>query len=135
MSDQPTPPDLRTLLAEAERPSASCAVRINATTELVFHFKAPTYDQREDVRVSMEGRDNPDEMDLRATAAVLEKTILPDGTDDDTKLTWEDFRTLRDSIGVPTYDATIKAKSDSVWSPQWSIPFSSTPSPTLETAT
>lgn len=135
MSDQPTAPDLRTLLAEATPPAASCAVRINDATVLEFHFKAPTYDQREEVRTSMEGRDNPDEMDLRATAAVLERIVRDDGTEDPADLTWEDFRSLRDGIGVPTYDATIKTESDSVWSPRWSVPFSSTPSPTPGTET
>lgn len=135
MSEQPTPPDLRTLLAEAKRPSESCDVRINDDTVLTFHFKAPTFAAREQVRLDMEGRDNPDELDLRATAAVLDKVTRPDGTDDDSGLSWEDFRDLRDGIGVPTYDATIKVKSDSVWSPQWSVPFSSTPSHTLGTET
>lgn len=122
-------PDLRSLLAQAERPEASCAVRINPSTVLTFHFKAPTHADREQVRLDMGGRDNEEEMDLRATAAVLDRVTLPSGEDDDTALSWEDFRDLRDSIGVPTYDATIKIQSDSVWSPQWSVPFSSAASP------
>jgi hypothetical protein len=133
-ADDPIP-DLRALLAQAERPEDSCRVQIRPGVEVTFHFHAPTFDEREGVWQSMDGRDDPNELDLRATAAVLHRVTMPDGSEGDASLTWEDFRDLRDRIGVPTYEATIKRASDSVWSPQWSVPFSSSASPTLETET
>src|SRR5699024_7326239 len=92
-------------------------------SSLTFHFDAPTASQREQVRQDMGGRDNDDELDLRATAIVCSKVEAADGTEYADRLTWQDFRDLRDALGVSIYEATIKAASDRVWGNQWSVPF------------
>src|SRR5689334_6095292 len=99
MPEQPTPPDLRTLLAEAQKPAESCQVRLKDGSLVTLHFEAPTHAQREQVRLDMEGRDNPDELDLRATAAVLARATLQDGTEVPADMAWTDFEALRDQIG------------------------------------
>ena len=95
-------------------------------SEVTFRFQAPTADQRDKVRREMGGRDNPDELDLRATAAVC---VEPAG------VTFETLRDLRDKIGVQIYEATIKDASDKVWGREWSVPFSLSASHILGTET
>ena len=179
MSAAPEIPDLRSLLAEASRPSSSCTVPLKqglreriesaeaeleriaadakprrmsgpnplkekaaeiealradmAASALTFHFEAPTHEAREAVRKAIAGRDEPDELDLRATAACLTRVTAPDGTEYADRLDWTDLRDLRDRLGIMVYDATIKAASDEVWGPQWSVPFSPNASHILET--
>ena len=183
MSEKKSPesdvPDLRKLLAEASRPSASVTVPMKqglaeairqaeaelanlavdapkkrmgagsplqekakriealraemAASALTFHFEAPTKGQRDQVREDMAGRDNEDELDLRATAAVCSRVVAADGSEFPDALTWQDFQSLRDDLGVQIYDATIKVESDKVWGPQWSVPFSSAASLILGT--
>ena len=95
-------------------------------SEVRFRFEAPTYEQREKVRVDMRGRDDADELDLRTIAAVC---THPAG------VTLDTLRELRAKIGVRIFDETVKASADSVWGGDWSIPFSSAASLILGTET
>jgi hypothetical protein len=163
-------PDLRALLAEASRPSATVTVPLKqglreriekaeaelaeiagdpaparmggksplkakaeevealraemAASALTFHFEALTAQQREDVRQSMQGRDNPDEVNLRALAAMCVKVTGPDGTEFPDRMTWEDFDALRDQLGAQTFDLTIDDAGNRAGGGDWSVPFS-----------
>ena len=175
---EPPVPDLRSLLAEATPPAASCTVPLKqalaeritaleaeleeaakgprkrmgaesplkakareiedvraemAASALTFHFEAPGKDAVEKVRKEMGGRDDEDEQDLRWTAASCVKVTGPDGHEFPDRMTWTDFRDLRDRIGEPLYLATIKATSDRVFRREWSVPFSSAASLILGT--
>lgn len=101
---------------------------------LTFHFEAPDAEDTEKARMDMGGRDDEDEYDLRLTAATCAKVTGPDGQEFPTRMTWEDFKALRKSIGEPIYLATIKAKSDEVFRREWSVPFSLAASHILGTA-
>ena len=184
MTDKTTPPvpDLRSLLAEASRPSASCTVPIKqglaeqirraeadmervaaegltkpkraagksplkeaaervealraemAASSLTFHFEALTEAARDQVRKDMNGRDNDDEMNLRAIAALCVRVTGPDGTEFPDRMTWEDFRDLRERIGAHVFEATIDdAASRASGAAGWSVPFSSAASRILAT--
>ena len=175
-------PDLRSLLAEASRPSASCTVPLKqglaaqirqaevemeqavadgltkpkraagksplkeaaekvealraemAASSLTFHFEALTDEERDQVRKDMGGRDNEDELSLRADAALCRRVVGPDGQDFPDRMTWEDFRDLRERIGVQVYESTISAAaSQASGAVGWSVPFSSAASRILAT--
>ena len=174
-------PDLRALLAEASRPSATVTVPIKqglreqieaaeaelealaesggtkrmgaksplsvaaqkvraleaemAASALTFTFEALTHSERDQIRQDMRGRDNPDEMNLRAVAAMCRKVTGPDGAVYADTMTWEDFSALRDAIGVHTFALTVDAAADRAAGGQWSVPFSRSASHILETAT
>lgn len=101
---------------------------------LTFHFEAPSEKAIDRVRQDMEGRDNPVELDLRYTAAACVRVTGPDGAEFPDRMTWQDFRDLREALGEPVYLATVKATSDRVFQPEWSVPFSSAASRILATA-
>ncbi len=175
-------PDLRSLLAEASRPAASCTVPLKqglaeqirqaeadmervaaegltkpkraagksplkeaaekvealrkemAESALTFHFEALTEAEREQVRKDMGGRDNEDELNLRADAALCRRVVGPDGTEFPDRMSWEDFRSLREQIGVQVYEATISdAAARASGAAGWSVPFSSAASLILGT--
>jgi len=177
---EPQVPDLRAILREASRPSATVTVPLKqglaerirqaeaelqamgtdftkgrrmatgsparakakeieelraemAASALTFHFEAPTKAVIDKVREDMGGRDDDEELDYRYTAATCVKVTGPDGVEYPDRLSWEDFKALRESLGEPVYLATIKEASDRVFQRQWSVPFSSVASLILET--
>lgn len=186
MSDSPAAlevPDLRSLLAEASRPSATVTVPLKqglreqiedaeealemaaadplaagkrmasksalraaaerveelraemAASCLTFWFESLTAAERDEIRQAMNGRDNPDEVNLRAVAAMCRSVAGPDGEPFGEAMTWEDFAALRDAIGAHTFDSTIDAAASRAAGGQWSVPFSSAASLILGTAT
>lgn len=106
-----------------------------AASALTFTFEALTHSERDQIRQDMRGRDNPDEMNLRAVAAMCRKVTGPDGAVYADTMTWEDFSALRDAIGVHTFALTVDAAADRAAGGQWSVPFSRSASHILETAT
>jgi hypothetical protein len=102
----------------------SLRARMKAS-EMAFRFEALTSDQRDQIRQDMAGRDNPDEVNLRAIAAMCTE---PAG------ITWTDLRDLRDRIGVNVFDSTIDAAATRASGGDWSVPFSSAASHILGTA-
>lgn len=183
MADKPESdvPDLRSLLREASRPSASVTVPLKqglaakiaqaeaelslvadsgvkpkraaskspltakaeevealrsemAASALTFHFEAMTEADRDQIRKDMNGRDDGDEINLRATAALCRKVTTADGTEYAERLEWTDFRDLRDNLGAAVYDATIDdAANQASGARGWSVPFSSAASRILAT--
>ena len=167
---EPEVPDLRSLLAEASRPSASCVVPLKqglreriadaeaelaqiaedapsrrmgaasplkekareieamraemAASALTFHFEALTVEQREQIRKDMQSRDEPDETNLRAIAAMCSRVTSAGGVDFSERMAWTDFRDLRDKIGAQTFDLTIDAAASRAGGGEWSVPFS-----------
>ena len=113
----PPPPGVKAREIEAARE------RMRAS-EVTFTFRALTYAQREQVRVDMQGRDNQDETNLRVLAAMC---VSPAST-------WEDFRDLRDAVGVVVFDA-VDAAATRAAGVDWSVPFSRPASLILSTAT
>ena len=93
-------------------------------SEVSFRFEALTHEQREQIRKDMRGRDEPDEVNLRAIAAMC---VEPKGA------TWQDFRDLRDRLGAQIFDA-IDATATRAAGVDWSVPFSSAASHILGTA-
>ena len=77
--------------------------------EWMPHSEALTDEERDQVRKDMGGRDNEDELSLRADAALCRRVVGPDGQDFPDRMTWEDFRDLRERIGVQVYESTISA--------------------------
>lgn len=176
---EPAVPDLRSLLAEASRPSASCTVplkqglreRIAAAeaeleriaedapakrmgaesplkvkarevealraemreSSLTFRFEAVTASERDEIRQAMGGRDDPDEINLRVIAAMCREVTTSDGRAFPDRMSWTDFRDLRDKIGVRIFDETIDAASTEAAGGDWSVPFSSSASLILAT--
>lgn len=174
-------PDLRALLAEASRPSATVTVPIKqglrekieaaeaelealaesggtkrmgaksplsvaaqkvraleaemAASALTFTFESLTAGERDQIRQDMRGRDNPDEVNLRAIAAMCRKVTGPDGVAYADAMTWEDFASLRDAVGAQTFDLTIDAAASRAAGGQWSVPFSRNASHILGTET
>lgn len=104
-----------------------------AASALTFHFEALTAQEREDIRHAMGGRDNPDEVNLRAIASMCRKVVAADGTEFPDRMGWEDFDALRDRIGAQTFDLTIDAASNQAGGGDWSVPFSPTASHILGT--
>lgn len=94
-----------------------------ADSVVTFRFEALTHAQREEIRVAMGGRDDPDEVNLRAIAAMC---VTP-------ACTWEDLRDLRDAIGVRIFEETIDAAATRASGGDWSVPFSLAASAILET--
>lgn len=105
-----------------------------AASALTFRFEALTVAQRDEIRQAMQGRDNPDEMNLRAIAAMCVEVTGPDGVVFSERMTWEDFRGLRDTLGAHIFEQTIDAAADRAAGGQWSVPFSSAASHILSTA-
>ena len=101
---------------------------------VTFRFEALTSDDRDQIRKDMKGRDNPDELNLRAIAAMCKKVTGPDGQDFPERMTWEDFKALRDSLGVRIFEETIDAAAERASGGQWSVPFSLNASHILGTA-
>ena len=91
---------------------------------LTFRFEAMTNAQRDQIRQDMKGRDDPDEMNLRAIAAMCKQVIGPDGQAFPDRMTWEDFKALRKSLGVRIFEETIDAAAERTSGGQWSVPFS-----------
>lgn len=93
-------------------------------SEVTFRFEALTHEQRDQIRKDMQGRDDPDEINLRAMAAMC---VAPAG------VTYESLRELRDKVGARVFDE-LDAASDRASGAQWSVPFSSAASHILGTA-
>lgn len=93
-------------------------------SEVTFTFQRLTYEQREQIRVDMQGRDDTDELNLRVLAAMC---VSPPST-------WEDFGTLRETLGVVIFEA-IDATATRAAGVDWSVPFSPTASLILSTET
>ena len=114
----------------AASPLKDIAQRIQAlreqmqASEVTFRFEALTHAQREQIRKDMQGRDEPDETNLRAIAAMC---VAPSG------VTWETLRELRDKVGVVIFDLIDEAAT-SASGGNWSVPFSSAASHILGTA-
>ncbi len=178
---EPSVPDLRSLLAEASRPAASCTVplkqghrtRIAAleaelaeiaedaprkrmgaesptkakareiealreemrASSLTFLFEAMTSEERDEIRRAMSGRDDDDEINLRAIAAMCREVTDAEGRLYPADLSWQDFRSLRDRIGVRIFEETIDAAATEASGGDWSVPFSSAASLILATET
>lgn len=176
---EPKVPDLRSLLAEASRPSASCTVPLKqglrerltvledelsriaedapakrmgarsplrekaeeieaARTEmresaLTFRFEALTSGERDEIRKAMDGRDDADEINLRVIAAMCREVKTADGHVFPDRMSWTDFRDLRDRLGVLVFDETIDRASTEAAGGDWSVPFSSSASLILAT--
>ncbi|NUO36199.1 MAG: hypothetical protein HOQ27_14215 [Dermatophilaceae bacterium] len=105
-----------------------------AASALTFHFEALTAQERVDIRHAMQGRDNPDEMNLRAIATMCRRVETADGAEFPDRMKWEDFDALRDRIGAQTFDLTIDAAAERAGGGDWSVPFSPTASHILGTA-
>lgn len=124
------PDDAKPRRAALPHPAVAKAREIEAArekmrkSEVTFTFKALTHAQREQIRIDMQGRDQPDETNLRVLAAMC---VSP-------SCTWEDFRDLRDSVGVVIFEA-IDATATRAAGVDWSVPFSATASLILSTET
>ena len=114
----------------AASPLKDIASRIEAlreqmkASEVTFRFEALTHADREKIRKEMGGRDEPDELNLRAIAAMC---VAPKG------VTFESLRELRDKVGVNIFDILDDAASRAS-GVNWSVPFSSAASHILGTA-
>ena len=84
-------------------------------SEVTFRFRALTYEQREQIRVDMRGRDDSDELNLRAIAAMCYE---PAG------LTHGDFRKIRTKLGVAIFEQTIDEAATKASGGDWTVPFS-----------
>ena len=105
-----------------------------AASALTFHFSALSEPEREQIRTDMGGRDNDDELNLRAIAAMCRKVITADGAEYGDRLEWTDFRDLRESLGATIFDMTIDAAANRAsGAGGWSVPFSSAASRILAT--
>ena len=102
-------------------------------SSLTFRFEALTHEQRDQIRKDMKGRDNPDEVNLRAIAAMCVSVTGPDGQAFPDRMSWEDFAALRDSLGARIFDETVDAAAERASGGQWSVPFSSNASHILGT--
>lgn len=105
-----------------------------AASALTFEFEAPTKDAIDDVREALGGRQDEDEFDLRLTAASCARVKDAQGREFPDRLSWEDFKGLRDRLGTVLYEASIKDASDKVYRRDWSVPFSFAASHILGTA-
>ena len=125
------PEDAKPRRAALPSPLTEKAREIEATrsrmrdSDVTFTFRALTHEQRERIRIDMQGRDNPDELNLRALAAMC---VEPSDA------SWEDFQDLRDKLGVAIFDA-IDATATRAAGADWSVPFSRSASVILSTAT
>lgn len=123
----------------AESPLKAKAREIEALREemrassLTFRFEAMSDAEREEIRTAMGGRDDPDEINLRAIAAMCRKVTTADGAEFPEGMGWTDFRDLRDGIGVRIFEATIDSAATEASGGDWSVPFSSSASLILGT--
>jgi hypothetical protein len=114
----------------AASPLKELAQRIEAlreqmrASEVTFRFEALSHEARNKIREDMQGRDEPDELNLRAIAAMC---VTPAG------VTWETLRELRDKVGANIFDLIDDAASRAS-GVNWSVPFSSAASHILGTA-
>jgi hypothetical protein len=114
----------------AASPLKELAQRIEAlreqmrASEVTFRFEALTHAQREQIRKDMGGRDDPDEINLRAIAAMC---TAPAG------VTYESLLELRDKVGAAIFDQ-IDAAATKASGAEWSVPFSFAASHILGTA-
>jgi hypothetical protein len=106
-----------------------------AASALTFHFGPLTYEERDQIRQDMRGRDNDDETNLRAIAAMCRRVVAADGREFSERMTWEDFRLVRDRLGAKVFDDTIDDAANRVSGGQWSVPFSPAASHILGTET
>jgi len=123
----------------AESPMKAKAREIEAlrdemrASSLTFLFEAMSADERDTIRDAMGGRDEPDEINLRAIAAMCRKVTTADGQPFPEGMQWTDFRDLRDALGVRIFEDTIDAAATEASGGDWSIPFSSSASLILAT--
>jgi len=105
----------------AASPLKELAERIEAlreqmkASEVTFRFRALSYEDREQIRVDMRGRDDADEINLRAIAAMC---FEPAG------LNHGDFRKIRTKLGVNIFEQTIDEAATKASGGDWSVPFS-----------
>lgn len=90
---------------------------------VTFRFEPYDEDERDAVRQAMSGRDDPDELNLRAVAAMCVEVIDHEGTGTPSTLDWEYFRDLRKTVGARMFDQVDRA-TDRVSGGTWSVPFS-----------
>jgi len=123
----------------AESPLKVKAREIEALREemrassLTFEFSAMSSAERDSIREAMGGRDEPDEINLRAIAAMCRKVSTADGAPFPDGMGWADFRDLREALGVRIFEDTIDAAATEASGGDWSIPFSSNASLILAT--
>lgn len=84
-----------------------------AASLVTFRFEALTHSEREQIREDMGGRDDPDEVNLRALAAMCREPK---------DATWEDFRDIRETLGARIFDLIDDAATRA--SGELSVPFS-----------
>lgn len=120
-------------LKEKAREIEALRERLSASA-LTFEFEAPSKDAIDGVRKAMGGRQDEDEFDLRLTAASCARVKSANGQEFPDRMTWEDFKQLRDRLGEVLYGASIKDASDKVYRRDWSVPFSFAASHILGTA-
>lgn len=120
------------LKAKAEEIEAARAEM--KASQLTFHFSAYDDPERDEIRDAMGGRDEEDELNLRAIAMMCRRVTAANGEDYAEKLTWEDFRDLRANLGVRVFEQTIDAAANECSGVDWSVPFSFAASHILATA-
>lgn len=106
-----------------------------AASALTFHFSPLTAAERDQIRQDMQGRDNENEVNLRAIAAMCRRVVSADGAEFPDRMDWTDFAALQDALGAHLFDLTIDAAANKVSGGQWSVPFSSAASHILATGT
>ncbi len=110
-------------LTQAAEKVAAIQAEAEASS-LTFRFEALTYAEREQIRTDMGGRDNDDEMNLRALAFMCRSVTGPGGVAYSDRLSWEDFRDLRDRLGAQQFDR-VDGAAGRAGGGRWSVPFSS----------
>lgn len=93
-------------------------------SSLTFRFEAMSSTERDSIRDAMGGRDDSDEINLRAIAVMCRSVTAADGTSFPDGMQWTDFRDLRDNLGVRIFEETIDAAATEASGGDWSIPFS-----------
>lgn len=94
-----------------------------SASALTFHFSSLTHEERDEIRREMGGRDEPDEVNLRAIAAMC-RTVTDSAGRDLGSMSWVQFRDLRSRIGAQVFDLTIDAAATRASGGEWSVPFS-----------
>lgn len=90
---------------------------------VTFRFEPYGEESRDRVRQAMSGRDDSDELNLRAIAAMCVEVIDHEGNATPSTLDWEYFRDLRATIGARMFDR-IEQATERVSGGSWSVPFS-----------
>lgn len=90
---------------------------------VTFRFEPYDEDSREQVRQAMRGRDDSDELNLRAIAAMCVEVVDHEGNATPSTLDWEYFRDLRKTLGARMFDR-IEQATERVSGGSWSVPFS-----------